>query len=345
MGHDVWVAGPDTTRWCTLPLPSYPDIKVELFARARMQRLLYAFNPDFIHIATEGTLGWTVRRLCLKDNRPFTTSYHTQFPEYVAARMPLLFARVTQAFIYVLARRFHAPSAAIMVATDSMANLLRQHKFRRIVRWSRGVDTLMFCDYNAPVDAYNGLARPILLNVGRVAVEKNLEAFLRAKTPGTKVVIGTGPDFEYLSKKYPDAKFLGFMEGENLARHYAAADIFVFPSKTDTFGLVLLEACAAGLRVASYPASGPVDIFSTEETRAFAAMDRNLEQAISRALALPADRNKPRRFAENHSWRACTDQFYQHLQAKTPEAVRRLSRITGWLKRSGQRALALVFKH
>ena len=318
MGHSVRVVGPDMARWCTRPLPFYPDIKIELFPRARLLRVLAEYAPDYVHIATEGTLGWASRRICLQQNRPFTTSYHTQFPEYVAARVPRFMQRVTLDLVYVLARHFHAPAAAVMVATQSMTDLLQRRNFHNLVRWSRGVDTGLFHDYGRDVSIYAGFSRPILLNVGRVAVEKNLEAFLRADVAGSKVVIGAGPDLEMLKHKYPSAHFLGFMEGEVLARHYAAADIFVFPSKTDTFGLVLLEACAAGLRVACYPAPGPLDIFNTAETHEFAVLDDDFARAITRASALPENREKPRHFAENYSWEACTQQFYQHAQARKP---------------------------
>ena len=279
-----------------------------------------------IHIATEGPLGWTARKLCLQRGKPFTTSYHTRFPEYLATRLPAGFRHGVEMLAYMAVRRFHAPAAAVMVATASIDVELNRRKFRRLVRWSRGVDMAVFKPYGGGggkdgIAAYANLPRPILLNVGRVAVEKNLRAFLDAKVAGSKVVIGDGPDLEPLRAAYPTVHFLGPMEGETLARHYAAADLFVFPSTTDTFGLVLLEAAAAGLRIASTPAPGPKDIFADEATQAFAVLDHNLEHAITRALALPDDPAVPRRFAEGFSWEACTRHFVEHLQASPPPKV------------------------
>jgi len=245
---------------------------------------------------------------------------------------------------YMGVRRFHTPSSAIMVATLSIEKELHQHKLRRIVRWSRGVDTVQFQSYGKNLPAYADLPRPILLYVGRVAVEKNLRAFLDLRTPGSKVIIGDGPDMHLLKNEYPAAHFLGTMEGEQLGRHYAAADLFVFPSTTDTFGLVLLEACAAGLRIASYPAPGPADIFSTAAARAFAVLDSNLEQAVAKALDLPDTPALPRHFAENFSWQTCSQQFFSHLQAPTPLAIRRLNRLRNGLNRWRQQMLALYSK-
>jgi glycosyltransferase involved in cell wall biosynthesis len=222
----------------------------------------------------------------------------------------------------------------MMVATASMENELRAHKFRRIVRWSRGVDTELFRPYGKNIAAYENLPRPILLYVGRVAVEKNLREFLELKTPGSLVVIGDGPDLPALIKQYPAAHFPGAMRGETLARHYAAADLFVFPSTTDTFGLVLLEACASGLRIAAHPAPGPSDIFADAAAKTFAALDPNLQIAVDRALSLPDDPALPRDFvAARFSWAACTQQFLTHLQAPSPQAVRRVTR---WRRRIGE---------
>jgi len=362
MGHAVEVVGPEASRWCAVAAPSYPSIKLEFFARPRLRRLLETFNPDFVHIATEGPLGWAARGVCLQRQKPFTTSYHTRFPEYLEARVPRGLRGLVFRLAYAVLRRFHAPSAAMFVATPSIERELQQRKFRRIVRWSRGVDTDLFRPYgkegtefySVPVDQPEQQGRsekhsvpyprPILLYVGRVAVEKNLDAFLAADVVGTKVVIGDGPDLAALSHKYPAARFLGAMEGEVLARHYAAADLFIFPSTTDTFGLVLLEAAAAGLRIASYPAPGPADIFADPATRSFAVLDADLGKAMRAALALPDNPAVPRAYAERFSWEACTTQFYEHLQAPTPEAVRRITRFRNWLARWWQRALALAFK-
>ncbi len=338
-GHAVRVVGPDISRWCAVAAPSYPSIKLEFFARPRLRATMEDFAPDFIHIATEGPLGWAARNLCLQARRPFTTSYHTRFPDYVAARMPRGLAAAARIVVYAALRRFHAPSAAVMVATASIEEDLRRRKFRRLVRWTRGVDTSLFRPRGKELASYAGLPRPILLCVGRVAVEKNLRAFLDLGVPGTKVVIGDGPDLAALKTDYPAVRFLGAMDGENLARHYAAADLFVFPSTTDTFGLVLLEACAAGLRIACLPAPGPRDLFADNATRAFAALDADLSRAVARALALPDALDAPRSFAERFSWDASTRQFLSHLQAPTPEAVRRLTRLRNWLARWWKRAL------
>jgi glycosyltransferase involved in cell wall biosynthesis len=343
MGHEVEVIGPKNS-WRTIAAPSYPSIKLEFFARPRLRHILTSFKPDFIHIATEGPLGWASRNLCLQLQKPFTTSYHTRFPEYLAARIPAVFQKPVFHLAYAAIRRFHAPSSAVMVATNSIQTELRQHKLHRLVRWSRGVDTNLYRLHGKNLPAYAKLPRPLLLYVGRVAVEKNLEAFLKAKTPGTKIVIGDGPDTKALKNKYPSAHFLGTIENENLARHYAAADIFVFPSTTDTFGLVLLEAAASGLRIASYPAPGPADIFENPVTRSFAVLDIDLEKAINTALILPDDPQSPRHFAETFSWETCTRQFFEHLQAQTPQAIKRITRMRNWLSRWWQRALALAFK-
>jgi len=344
MGHEVKVVGPEPKGWRSIRAPSYPSIKLEFFAHRRLRRVVESFNPDFIHFATEGPLGWAARSVCLDLQKPFTTSYHTRFPEYLSARMfPVLRKPVTLITCAVL-RRFHAPSSAVMVATASIEHELQRYKFRNIVRWSRGVDTALYQPYGKDVPAYAAIPRPILLYVGRIAVEKNIEAFLSADTAGSKVVIGDGPDKEMLQRTFPQAHFLGVMEGEALALHYAAADLFVFPSMTDTFGLVLLEAAASGLRIASYPAPGPVDIFSDPAARHFAVLGDNLGDALKKALTLPNNPSLPRRFAEQFSWGTCTQQFYQQLQAPTPQAVKRIKRFRNWLSRWWQRALALAFK-
>jgi glycosyltransferase involved in cell wall biosynthesis len=319
MGHEVRVIGPDLARKTTIPLPVYPEIGLEFFGASRIREILTVFQPDVIHIATEGPLGWAARRECLRAGRAFTTAYHTHYASYLAARVPYGLRRLVRWLAYVILRRFHAPSGAVMVATPSLEAELRQHNFQRLALWPRGIDTDLFRLGDKNLAAYAGLPRPILLYVGRVAVEKNLPAFLGADVPGTKVVIGRGPDFEKLVKAYPHARFLGSKEGEELARHYAASDLFIFPSKTDTFGLVLLEACASGLRVAAYPAPGPRDIFADrEKTDAFAVLDADLEKAILRALALPPDAAPSRAFAGMFSWRSCTEAFFEHLQARAP---------------------------
>ncbi len=254
LGHEVRIVGPKTDRWATFAAPFYPEIKLELFANGRLARIFDEFAPDAVHIATEGPLGFAARRICLERDLGFSTAYHTRFPEYLAQRRRGWSARLIRASIYALLRHFHRPSSAVMVATASIERELVAKGFARLERWSRGVDLGLFRpQWEAPSEFVN-LPRPRLLYVGRLAVEKNLPGFLGLKTPGSKIVVGDGPEFEALKKAYPDAHFLGARHGAELARCYAAADLFVFPSLTDTFGLVLLEACASGLRVAALPA-------------------------------------------------------------------------------------------
>ena len=209
-------------------------------------------------------------------NLSFSTAYHTRFPEYPAARAPRALASFVRVAVYAVLSRFHAPASAVMVATESIEQELKTRKIRRLVRWSRGVDTNLFRPYGKDLSDFSTFPRPILLYVGRVAVEKNLRAFLDIDTVGSQIVVGDGPDLASLKREYPDVHFLGALSGEKLACHYAAADLFVFPSIVDTFGLVSLEACAAGLRVAAMPAPGPSDIFADDTAKDFAAMDWDL---------------------------------------------------------------------
>lgn len=315
LGHEARIVGPDASRWLTFAAPSYPEIKLEFFAYRRLGRVLLEFQPDFIHIATEGPLGWTARRLCLYRNLPFTTAYHTRFPEYLAARAPRILASFLRLATYAALRRFHAPSNAVMVATASIERELNARKFRRLAHWSRGVDTTLFRPYGKDLPAFANFLRPILLYVGRVSVEKNLRAFLDIATLGSKLVSGDGPDLMSLKQEYPSVRFLGAMSGKNLARHYAAADLFVFPSMTDTFGLVLLEASAAGLRIAAMPAPGPSDIFADGAGKEFVVMDLDLGSAVATALLLPDNVDIPRAFVRGFVWEVCTRQFFTHLQA------------------------------
>ena len=315
MGHDMRIIGPAAKGFFSFPLPFYPEIRLEFFAHNRLAKILRDFSPDAVHIATEGSLGWAARRICLREGRKFTTAYHTGFPDYLAKRLPSVLAPVVVHAAYAVLRRFHAPSSAVMVATTSVERELKAHHFCNLVLWTRGVDTALFKPYGKTLAAFENLPRPILLNVGRVSVEKNLCAFLDLKTTGSKVVIGDGPDLPLLRQRYPQAHFLGAMEGETLTRHYAAADLFVFPSTTDTFGLVLLEACAAGLRVATYPAAGPADIFVDESCKAFAVLNADLQRAVDLALSLPNNPETPRQFAARFSWQASATQFVTHVQA------------------------------
>ncbi len=299
MGHTVAVIGPDQFR--TVPLPSYPEIRVAVFAGRRLPRLIDAIKPDAIHIATEGPLGHAARRYCLRRNRPFTTAYHTRFPEYVRDRAP-----IPLSWSYAFVRRFHRHSEAVMVATPSIETMLRQRGFTNLRRWTRGVDTKLF----HPRDkGFLTDARPISMYVGRVAVEKNLDAFLGLDLPGTKYVVGDGPQMADFRLRYPDVRFVGSRHGEDLARYFAAADVFVFPSRTDTFGLVLLEALASGVPVAAYPVPGPMDVVGDVDV---ACLKDDLREAVLGALTIPAERC--RAYALQFSWRASAEQFLRNLR-------------------------------
>ncbi|MCW2237553.1 glycosyltransferase family 4 protein [Azospirillum canadense] len=299
MGHRVEVIGPD--RFRTVPMPTYPEIRLALGAGRRLWSMIDAMRPDCIHIATEGPLGFAARRYCLKRGKPFTTAYHTRFPEYVRDRAP-----VPLALSYAVVRRFHKPSSAVMVATQSIENDLAARGFDNIRRWTRGVDTDLF---RPRAKGFLNVPRPISLYVGRVAVEKNLEDFLRLDLPGTKLVVGDGPARAELQQKYPDVIWAGAKHGEDLARHYAEADVFVFPSRTDTFGLVLLEALASGVPVAAYPVPGPLDVVNGSGT---GCLDENLKHAVETALTIPAERCRD--YALSYSWRRSAEQFLANLR-------------------------------
>ena len=312
MGHAVEIVSPDQFK--TVPLPTYPEIRLAINAYEPMQERFKAFEPEAIHIATEGPLGLAARRLCLEWRLPFTTSYHTRFPEYVSARLP-----VPTAAGYAFMRWFHKPSGRIMVATPSFREELEKRGFKNLSPWTRGVDTDLFRPRReGDADALAGLARPIFLNVGRVAVEKNIEAFLELDLAGSKVVVGEGPALEELRARYPAAHFLGAKFGAELAAVFASADVFVFPSLTDTFGLVILEAMAAGAPVAAFPAPGPIDIIPGSDA---GVVDADLKAACLAALKL--DRSTARAYAERFSWRASTEEFVRNLQPyPEPEKTR-----------------------
>ncbi len=316
LGHQVEVISPDQFK--TLPLPTYPEIKVAIGAYEPVQERFKAFEPEAIHIATEGPIGLAARRICVEWKLPFTTSYHTRFPEYVSARLPL---PLSVGYTYM--RWFHRPSGRLMVATPTMRDELTRHGFRNISSWSRGVDTEMFRPRaeNEP-DIFAHLPKPIFLYVGRVSVEKNIEAFLGLDLPGTKVVVGDGPQKADLTERYPTAVFTGSRLGEDLSAHFACADVFVFPSLTDTFGLVILEAMASGTPVAAYPAPGPIDIIPGSGAGVLAASaTEGLKEACMEALAL--DRRAVRAFAETFSWTACAEDFVRNLQPyPEPEKTR-----------------------
>ncbi len=288
----------------TLPCPTYPEIRLSLAHKGMVRKRIEAHGCDHLHIATEGPLGLMAAAIARKDKVPFTTSYHTRFPEYVSARLP-----IPLSWSYGWLRRFHNAGQGCMVATRSLEDDLRSRGFRNLVRWSRGVDETVFQPYEGSV-LPDDLPRPIFMNVGRVAVEKNIEAFLKLDLPGSKVVVGDGPQLESLKRKYPDAHFTGAKVGEDLARHYASADVFVFPSLTDTFGNVLLEALACGVPVAAYPVMGPLDVIG--ETGAGVLSD-DLRQAALDALDVPSDHC--RSVALNYTWAASARQFLENAEA------------------------------
>lgn len=308
LGHTVRTITPLGRR--TFPLPTYPEIRLALFQRRALTREIREFAPDAVHIATEGSLGLTARRICLKHGIAFTTAFHTRFAEYVHARFPL----VPETWIWRWLRWFHRPATAVMVATKTLQRELAQHGFNHLKIWSRGVDIEKFHPIPGFRHPYQG---PVWIYVGRVAIEKNIESFLRLDLPGTKLVVGEGPARSQLSQKYPDVQFLGSQSGEPLTRAYAGSDVFVFPSRTDTFGLVTLEALACGLTVAAYPVEGPRDVVGPDVPGGpdVAVLDDDLKTACLGALALrQAPRAlSPRAFAERHSWRACTLQFLQNI--------------------------------
>jgi glycosyltransferase involved in cell wall biosynthesis len=298
MGHEVLMVTPEGCR--TIPCPTYPEIRLALFQGRRISKILSEFKPDSVHIATEGTIGLTVHRLCRKRGIRFTTAYHTQFPEYVRARVP-----IPVSFTARLLRWFHGKAVRTMVPTQAIKALLESRGFKNVVIWSRGVDTAIF----TPDDPHDyDLPGPIWVNVGRVAVEKNIELFLNLDIPGSKIIIGDGPDMARLSGEYPDCHFVGYKFGKELASYIAGGDVFVFPSRTDTFGLVMLEAMACGLPVAALPVTGPIDVVRQGET---GILDEDLAKACRAALELdPAD---CRAYAESRSWARSTEQFFGHL--------------------------------
>ena len=308
LGHTVRMVTPLGRR--TFPLPTYPEIRLALFQKRALTREIRDFAPDAVHIATEGSLGLAARSICIRHGIAFTTAFHTRFAEYVHAR----FRMVPEAVVWRWLRWFHRPATAVMVATNTLKTELEAHGFPNLRIWSRGVDVEKFHpmpEVRQPFDA------PIWIYVGRVAVEKNIEAFLALELPGTKLVVGDGPARASLARKYPDVRFAGALSGEALTRAYAGSDVFVFPSRTDTFGLVTLEALACGLTVAAYPVEGPRDVVGPDIPGGadVAVLDEDLRAACLGALALRrAPRStSPRAFAEARSWRACTLQFLRNI--------------------------------
>ncbi len=298
LGYQVEIINP--SQFTTIPCPSYPEIPLALTTPRAIRRRLTAFAPHSVHIATEGPLGWAARSVCQRMSFPFTTSYHTRFPEYLRLRLP-----VPLALSYRVMRHFHRPACRVMVATSALKEELENRGFCNIALWSRGVDSTVFKP--GPKDFLDA-PRPIFLSMGRVAVEKNLESFLGLDLPGTKYVVGDGPAMEELSRKYPQVRFAGFRKGAELASFVAAADVFVFPSHTDTFGLVLLEAMACGIPAAAFPVPGPESVIVNGLN---GYLDHDLRRAALKALTISAA--ACRTFALSASWEPCTRQFLDNL--------------------------------
>jgi glycosyltransferase involved in cell wall biosynthesis len=308
MGHEIKMITPNQFK--TIPCPTYPDISLSLFPGKGVARKIKEFEPDAIHIATEGPLGLSARAYAVRNRLPFSTAYHTRFPEYVHAR-----TGIPISWTYAFLRWFHGPSMAVMAPTIVVKDDLEKFGFTNVVLWSRGVDTEVFKMQESK--ALNS-AHPIFLYVGRVAVEKNINAFLEIDLPGSKWVVGDGPAMEKIKQQYPNVNYLGVLQQPELAKVYAAADVFVFPSKTDTFGLVLLEAMACGTPVAAYPVTGPIDVLGDSPA---GAMNTDLRTACLAALKIP--REVARAHAERFSWRASTEQFARHLKPVPSPAVHR----------------------
>ena len=295
-GHVVKVVSPSDFR--TVPCPTYPEIRLALASAESFATTIRDFAPTAIHIATEGPVGLAARRAALRLGRPFTTSFHTRFPEYLKKRAP-----IPEAVSYGFLRRFHAPATHCLVPTQSMCRQLRARGFERLVTWTRGVDRRQFTP-TEPISL--DLPGPVFLTVSRVAPEKNLEAFLDLDLPGSKLVVGDGPQLKELMRRYPDVLFAGVQSGEALARYYCAADVFVFPSKTDTFGIVLIEALACGVPVAAYPEPGPIEVIGGTGA---GVISHDLREACLAALRI--DRQDALERSQHYSWEACADIFLE----------------------------------
>jgi glycosyltransferase involved in cell wall biosynthesis len=300
MGHEVGFITPDLYR--SLPCPTYPEIRLAMAWPSRIGARIAAFAPDAIHLATEGPLCLAARRYCITHGLKFTTAYHTQFPDYVERR-----TGIPASAIWRYIRWFHAPACKVLASTPSIREELMAHGITQLAPWGRGVDLAQFGPHMPPHPAYADMTGPIMLYVGRVAVEKNIEAFLACRHSGTKVVVGDGPARAELEDRYPEARFLGKLEGAALASAYAGADVFVFPSRTDTFGLVIIEALASGTPVAGYPVTGPKDIV----TATTGGLDEDLDVAIAKALA--CRRADAAALGASYSWRTSAEQFLSAL--------------------------------
>lgn len=285
----------------TVPCPTYPEIHLAIPGYHYVIERIGCINPDAVHIATEGPIGWMTRRYCLQRRIPFTTAFHTRFPEYLSGRFG-----VPASWIYAIQRHFHNGGAGMMVASQSLAEELDDRGFQHLMPWTRGVDTELFRPRDARVF---GTDRPVYLYVGRVAIEKNIEAFLQLDLDGQKVVVGTGPMLDDLTQRYPDVVFTGKRTGEALAEAYASADVFVFPSLTDTFGIVLIEAMACGVPVAAFPVTGPIDNVVDGVT---GALDQDLATAVKRAAHI--EPGQVRTKAMEYSWESASRLFLSNIE-------------------------------
>ncbi|MBJ7251631.1 MAG: glycosyltransferase family 1 protein [Acetobacteraceae bacterium] len=294
-GDTVEVIGPD--RFRSMPTPGYAEIRLAIAPKRRLAQIVTDFEPEIIHIATEGPLGWAMRALCRRKAWPFTTAFHTRFPEYLEAR-----THIPAEWSWRVMRRFHEAGEGTFAATASLRQELTRRGFTKVRAWTRGVDLERFRPGEG--DAWQGLPRPIFLYAGRVSIEKNIEAFLALDLPGSKVVVGDGPALPALKQRFPQVTFTGYRDNGSLARSYSGADVFVFPSRTDTFGLVLLEALAAGTPVAAFPVTGPIDVITDPRV---GALNEDLRAACLKALE--CDRAACRLHAEAWSWDACVAQF------------------------------------
>jgi glycosyltransferase involved in cell wall biosynthesis len=311
-GHEVEVIEP--SRFLTMPCPTYPEIRLSLACGRKIRKILDETQPDSVHIATEGPIGWATRSWCIRNGRGYTTAFHTRFPDYVSIR-----TGIPVRWLWRVMRRFHGCAERTFAATASLADELNSRGVQRTHIWPRGVDLDQFNPNVPPHPAMADLPRPILLNVGRVAPEKNIEAFLDLEVEGSKVVVGAGPALDRLKAAFPDVLFLGPKQGAELASVYAAADVFVFPSRTDTFGLVNIEALACGVPVAAFPVPGPIDILGPDERgmhggqARIGALDEDLGKAIARALT--ASRHGAAKEASHYRWERCTNLFFAGLTA------------------------------
>jgi glycosyltransferase involved in cell wall biosynthesis len=303
LGHEVRVISPQGL--LSIPAPSYPEIRLAIAPGFHIAREIKAFRPNAIHIATEGPIGLSMRRYCRRHGMPFTTAYHTRYPEYLNARWPIPIS-----VSYAWLRRFHGAAARTFVSSNSLRSQLSERGFQHLHQWQRGVDLQLFRPLTEKVPAeVEGMPRPIMAYMGRVAIEKNIDAFLRLKVPGTKLIIGNGPARAELAERYPDALFVGFRYGDELAAMLSAADAFVFPSLTDTFGLAMIEALACGVPVAAFPVSGPIDVIEPGVT---GVLNEDLALAIQGALRL--DRKVCAERAKAFTWEAATEQFLEGLE-------------------------------